>query len=88
MYRTKLIETEVTVNETTYQVDLDVLAKLVDSSFSHGFGIEDGIEFELSGFEVVTVYDMEGQVITNQSIINKIENAIDVSDYIYEEFEL
>ena len=87
MYATKLIETEITVNNTTYQVDLDLTAQQTDASFSHGFGHESATEVEVIEAEVETVYNMEGEVITSREIILQIENRVDLEDYASEEFE-
>ncbi len=87
MYASELIETEITVNETTYTVELDLTAQLVDDSFSHEFGTEYLTSVELIEAEIETVYNEEGEVITSREIITQIENRIDLNDFDYVEFE-
>jgi len=87
MYASELIETEITVNEMTYTVELDLTAQLVDDSFSHGHGHQSATEIELIEAEIETVYNEEGEVITSREIITQIENRIDLNDFDYVEFE-
>jgi hypothetical protein len=83
MYKSKLIE-DIIVNHNglNFFVDLDVTAKLVDGSFSHGFGLESCKEIEFDSSDLETVCDHEGNVVTNRKLINEIENRIDPTDYL------
>lgn len=87
MYASELIETEITVNETTYTVDLYLTAQQVDASFSHGHGHESATEIELIEAEIETVYNEEGEVTTSREIITQIEKRIDLNDFDCVEFE-
>ena len=40
MYKTKQIEKQVNYKEAIFYADIELTAKVVDASFSHGFGIE------------------------------------------------
>lgn len=83
MYQSKLIEDiEVNYNGLDFFVDLDVTAKLVDGSFSHGFGLESCQEIEIDSSEVETVYNHEGDIVTSREIVTAIKNLIDPSEYI------
>ena len=87
MYKTKQIETQVNYKEAIFYADIELTAKVVDASFSHGFGIESCTELELIQADLMTVYNEEGEVITNIDTINKIESKIYLSDFENEEFE-
>ena len=87
MYKTKQIETQVNYKEAIFYADIELTAKVVDANFSHDFGIESCTELELIQADLITVYNEEGEVITNIDTINKVEGKIYLSDFENEEFE-
>ncbi len=92
MYKSKLkSDVEVTYNGQTFYVDLDVTAKLVDGSFSHGLGLQALREIEFVSSEIETVYDHEGDVVTRRELITAIQNVVDGSDHMdvfdFDDFE-
>ena len=87
MYKTKQIETEVNVKDLLFYVDIILTAKEIDASFSHAFGIEDRKELEIIDLEVLTVYNEEGEEVTNIETIKKVERKMYLSDFANEEFE-
>ena len=87
MYSTKIIETEIKVNDTVYDIDLELTAQIVDDSFSHEFGTEHRSSVEVVEAEVQTVYNSEGEVVTSREVITQIENRVDIENYTSEEFD-
>ena len=82
------IEREYHLNGIDYLVELEVYAVMVDESFSHEFGVHDpGHSVEIIEFNIVTVYDDEGDVITGRTVLNQLENIIDIEDFNDVEFD-
>jgi len=76
------IEREYHLNGIDYLIELEVYALIVDESFSHEFGVHDpGHSAEIIEFNIVTVYDDEGDVITGRTVLNQLENIIDIEDF-------
>ena len=81
-------EKEYELNGVNYLVEVEIYAKLVSGAFDHAFGTHDpGPDIEIEGVEIMTVYDLEGRLITNRSIIKQLENTVDVEDFSEVEFD-
>lgn len=77
MYATKLVEKEIDVNGLTYSIDLEAIALFKE-------------EIECIQANVQTVYNKEGDVVTNRETIRSIERNIEVEplsiEFSYEDF--
>ena len=80
-------EKEYQVNGVNYLVEVEIYGKETDASFSHGHGIQTQTSTEITGLEIMTVYDLEGKVITSRSIIAQLENIVDTDDFEDVDFE-
>lgn len=81
-------EKEYSLNGVEYLVEVEIYAKLVSGAFDHEFGTHDpGDEIEIDGVEIMTVYDLEGNVITERAIIKQLENVVDADDFDDVEFD-
>ena len=75
-------EKQYELNGVDYLVEVEIYAHLVDGSFDHAFGTHDpGPDLEIDGVEIMTVYDLEGNVITSRKIIQHLENLVDAEDF-------
>jgi hypothetical protein len=71
---------EIELNGINYLVDIEVEGNFTDESFSHEFGIERAVGFELVGLIVTQVQDEKG-IVTSPTIIKQIENSLDLDDF-------
>jgi hypothetical protein len=75
-------------NGVNYFCEVEVEGVQVDESFSHAFGVHDpGYSVEITGVEIITVYDQNDKVITKRRIISALENLIDAGDFEDVEFD-
>ena len=81
-------EKEYELNGVNYLVEVEVYGRMVDESFDHEFGTHDpGFSVEIESVEIMTVYDLEGNVITSRKIIGQLENVVDADDFDDVEFD-
>lgn len=81
-------EKEYNLNGDNYLVEVEIYASMVDESFDHEFGTHDpGYSIDIEGVEIMTVYDLEGNVITSRKIIQQLENLVDADDFEDVEFD-
>ena len=79
---------EVELNGVNYLCEVEVQGIQVDESFSHAFGVHDpGSSVEITGVEIITVYDENDKVVTKRRIISALENLIDTGDFEGVEFD-
>jgi hypothetical protein len=80
-------EKELEYNGVKYYVDVEVYGELVDESFDHEFGTESCWGVEVTGIDIATVTNEEGNIITSRTIISALENLLDLEDFEDVEFD-
>jgi len=81
-------EKECILNGVNYLVEVEIYATLVSGAFDHAFGTHDpGPDLDIDGVEIMTVFDLEGNVITERAIIKQLENVVDADDFEDVEFD-
>ncbi len=84
----ELLEIERDLNGQNYLIEVEVFARLVSGAFDHAFGTHDpGPDIELDGVDILTVYNNNGEVITDRETIKKLEKEIDLDDFNDVEFD-
>ncbi len=84
----ELLEIERDLNGQNYLIEVEVFARLVSGAFDHAFGTHDpGPDIELDGVDILTVYNNNGEVITDREKIKKLEKEIDLDDFNDVEFD-
>ena len=80
-------EKEIELNGVNYLCEVEIEGSLVDDSFSHEFGIELASSVEITGVEIITVYDESDNVVVKRRIISALENLISIEDFEDAEFD-
>ena len=80
-------EKELEYNGLKYYVEVEVYGELVDESFDHEFGTESLWGVEVTGIDIATVTNEEGNIVTSRKIISALENLLDIEDFNETEFD-
>jgi hypothetical protein len=84
----EILEIERDLNGQNYLIEVEVWANLVSGAFDHAFGTHDpGPDIEVDQVDILTVYNNNGEVITDRETIKKLEKEIDVDDFNDVEFD-
>ncbi len=84
----EILEIERDLNGQNYLIEVEVFASLVSGAFDHAFGTHDpGPDIELDSVDILTVYNNNGEVITDREKIKKLEKEIDLDDFNDVEFD-